>query len=112
MISIGPILAVPGMRDALSSARAPVIAISPFVGGAALKGPTVNCMRAVGAAPSATGVAGLYAGLIDGLIADAGDPQPANADVPVLAIPTLMDDPGSRRALAQRALEFAAGLKA
>ncbi len=110
VISIGPILALPGMRALLSSAAARVVAVSPFVAGETIKGPTDNCMRAVGAEPSASGVARLYEGLIDGLVADAGDPRPAEAGVPVLAVPTLMADAGLRRGLAEQVLAFGTGL--
>lgn len=103
--SIGPILALPGMRAALAEARAPVVAVSPFVGGAVLKGPTELFCRFAGIEPSATGVAGFYAGLIDGFVAD----EPV-AGVTALAAPTLMDDARARRFVAAAVLDFAATL--
>src|SRR5882757_5936380 len=68
VISIGPILAVPGMRAAIDASIAPVVAVSPYVGGQILKGPTNKFMEALGRPTTAAGVASLYAGLIDALI--------------------------------------------
>ena len=106
VISIGPILAVPGMREAIAASPAPVVAVSPFVWGKVLKGPTAQCMQGIGEEPSASGVAAMYGDLIDGLVADAGDPEPPTASVPTLSIPTLMDNRMARRELAERTLEF------
>jgi LPPG:FO 2-phospho-L-lactate transferase len=103
--SIGPILAVPGMREALAGAAAPVVAVSPIVGGKVLKGPTRLFCEHAGIEPSATGVAGFYAGLIDGIVAD----EPV-AGLPALEAPTLMDSPARRRTLATSTLQFAADL--
>ncbi len=110
VISIGPILAVPGMREAIAAAPAPVVAVSPFVAGEVIKGPTDKFMRAVGEEPTAAGVAAAYQGLIDGLVVDSGDPDPPPEAVPTLVIPTLMDDAASRREVAERTLEFARSL--
>jgi LPPG:FO 2-phospho-L-lactate transferase len=107
VISIGPIIGVPGMRAALEEARAPVVAVSPFVGGRAIKGPTEKFMRALGEEPSATGVARAYAGVIDALVVDASDPQPAPSEIPTLAVNTLMDEADGRRRVAEQTLEFA-----
>ena len=54
VVSIGPILALPGMREALAAARAPVVAVSPFVGGEVLKGPTLAFCEHAGIAPDAS----------------------------------------------------------
>jgi LPPG:FO 2-phospho-L-lactate transferase len=110
VISIGPILAVPGMREAVASAPAPVVAVSPFVAGEVIKGPTDKFMRAVGGEPSATGVAAAYEGLIDGLVVDSGDPDTPPAGIRTLLVPTLMDDAGTRREVAEGTLEFARSL--
>jgi LPPG:FO 2-phospho-L-lactate transferase len=107
VISIGPILALPGMREALDEAAAPVVAVSPFVAGEVIKGPTDKFMRAVGREPSSAGVAEAYRGMIDGLVVDAADPDPPPAGVRTLVVPTLMDDAASRREVAERTLEFA-----
>jgi LPPG:FO 2-phospho-L-lactate transferase len=112
VISIGPILAVPGMRDAIAAARAPVVAVSPFVAGEVVKGPTERFMAAVGRPSTAAGVASLYAGLIDGMVADERDPDPPPADIPTQSAPTLMDSAAARVRLARIALDFAASLGA
>ena len=111
-ISIGPILAVPGMRESIAAAPAPVVAVSPFVAGEVIKGPTDKFMRALGEEPTAAGVAAVYGDLLDGLVVDAGDPDPPPDGIPTLVIPTLMDDADSRRDVAERTLEFARTLAA
>jgi LPPG:FO 2-phospho-L-lactate transferase len=105
VISIGPILAVPGMREALVHAPGPVVAVSPFVGGEIVKGPTIPLMAAAGVAPTVAGVAELYAGLLDGLVAD--EPVPG---LPVLETDLLMTGAEGRARLAREALTFATGL--
>jgi LPPG:FO 2-phospho-L-lactate transferase len=107
VISIGPILSLPGMREAISAAAAPVIAVSPFVAGRAVKGPTEEFMAAIGRPVSAAGVASLYEGVIDAMVVDVGDPDPAPEGIRVLSCPTLMEDAPGRRGLAERVLEFA-----
>jgi LPPG:FO 2-phospho-L-lactate transferase len=99
------------MSEALAGARAPVVAVSPFVAGEVVKGPTAQCMRAAGREPSAQGVASAYEGLARGLVVDVGDPGPPPAGIPTLSIPTLMSDAGSRRTVAERTLEFAETLR-
>jgi LPPG:FO 2-phospho-L-lactate transferase len=110
VISIGPILAVPGVRDAIASAGAPVVAVSPFVEGRAIKGPTEAFMTAVGRPVTAAGVASLYEGLLDGIVVDEGDPDPPPEGLAALSCPTLMEGTAGRRALAERVLDFAAAL--
>jgi LPPG:FO 2-phospho-L-lactate transferase len=107
VISIGPILSVPGMREAMDYSRAPVVAVSPFVAGRAVKGPTEEFMAAVGRPATAAGVASLYEGVIDAMVVDADDPDPPPEGVPVLSCPTLMEGAEGRRALAERVLAFA-----
>ena len=70
LVSIGPILAVPGIRDELDETTAPVVAISPIVGGQALKGPADRMMRSLGHEASALGVASMYADFLDVLVLD------------------------------------------
>lgn len=106
VISIGPILALEGVVDALRDSRAPVVAVSPLVGGKVLKGPTDAFMRWAGHPLSSDGIVAGYGGLLDGLVAD----QPASG-VPVLETDVLMDGAEGRRALAAKALEFALGLR-
>lgn len=114
IISIEPILAVPGMRDALADSPAPVVAVSPIVGGAVLKGPTAPFMRWAGQSPDAAGITACYAGLLDGLVADepaAAIPPTGRADtLPVLRTNTLMSDAAGRRRLAAETLRFAEAL--
>ena len=110
VISIGPILSVPGMREAIAGASAPVIAVSPFVAGRAIKGPTEAFMAAIGRPASAAGAASLYAGMLDAIVVDAGDPGPPPEGLRVLSCPTLMEGPDGRRALAKRVLDLAGEL--
>jgi LPPG:FO 2-phospho-L-lactate transferase len=110
VISIGPILAVPGMREAIAASPAPVVAVSPYVAGAVVKGPTDRFMEGIGRPPNAAGVASLYAGLIDAMVVDEGDPDPPPAEIPTLAAPTLMEGAAGRVRLARTVLDYAATL--
>jgi LPPG:FO 2-phospho-L-lactate transferase len=110
VISIGPILAVPGMREAISASRAPVVAVSPFVAGEVVKGPTERFMATVGRPSTAAGVASLYEGLIEAMVVDEGDPDPPPEAIPTLTAPTLMDGPAGRARLARIVLDYAASL--
>jgi LPPG:FO 2-phospho-L-lactate transferase len=107
VVSIGPILALPGMRDALRAAAAPVVAVSPIVGGEVLKGPTAAFMEWAGQPVSAAGVAALYGEVLDGIVAD--EPLP-NTQLAVHQTDLLMADAAGRTRLARETLEFAAGL--
>lgn len=109
-VSIDPILAVPGLRDALANAPAPVIAVSPIVDGAAIKGPTAKMMRELSVPATAPAVAAHYAGLIDGFILDERDAA-ARAEVEALGIATIVAETvmltlDDRIALARTALDF------
>ncbi len=110
-LSIAPILALPGVREALRKRRAPVIAVSPIVAGQAIKGPAAKIMRELGSEPSSIAVARFYEGLIDGLVVDRADAALAGAiercDMQCFVTDTVMREPGDRAALAQRVLEFA-----
>jgi LPPG:FO 2-phospho-L-lactate transferase len=110
VISIGPILAVPGMREAIMTATGPVIAVSPFVEGRVVKGPTAEFMRAVGRPTTAAGVAGLYEGLLDGMVVDIGDQDPPPEELQTLAAPILMDTAKARKRVARVVLGFGASL--
>jgi LPPG:FO 2-phospho-L-lactate transferase len=107
VISIGPILAVPGVRDALVAAPAPVVAVSPLVRGAVLKGPTHAFLAWAGNPLTSDGIAAHYAGLLDGLVAD----EPSDA-VPTLVTDVEMGDAAARRRVAREVLEFAVRLRA
>jgi LPPG:FO 2-phospho-L-lactate transferase len=106
VISIGPILAVPGMAEALRAAQAPVVAVSPIVDGEVLKGPTAEFLRWAGQTMDAPGIAATYGGLIDGLVTD----EHAELEVPSLVISTLMADAAARERVARETLDFALGL--
>jgi LPPG:FO 2-phospho-L-lactate transferase len=110
VISIGPILAVPGMREAIAGSGAPVLAVSPYVAGKVIKGPTDVFMAAIGRPSTAAGVATLYERVIAGMVCDEGDPDPPPEGIEVLRCPTLMDGAAGRAALAERTLAFAASL--
>ena len=110
VISIGPILAVPGIRKAIAASPAPVVAVSPYVAGRVVKGPTDRFMEGLGRPTTAAGVASLYAGLIDAMVVDEGDPGPPPAEIPTLAAPTLMEGAAGRVRLARTVLDYAATL--
>ena len=74
-VSIGPILELPGVREALAAASAPKVAVSPIVAGLALKGPADRMLASMGHEPSAVGVARLYAGLVDRFVIDTADAE-------------------------------------
>jgi LPPG:FO 2-phospho-L-lactate transferase len=107
VISIGPILALRGMKEALAAAPAPVVAVSPIVGGRVLKGPTAECLAAWALPATNEGVAAAWSGVADLLLAD--EPAPG-APVPVQVVPTLMDTPMRRQQVAREALEAADAL--
>jgi LPPG:FO 2-phospho-L-lactate transferase len=105
VISIGPILAMPQMRQAVLDSPAPVVAVSPIVGGRVVKGPTEAFMRWTGHPATTAAIADCYAGLIDGLVSDE-----AIDGLPVLRTDTLLADTEGRRRVAAEALTFAEGL--
>ena len=112
VVSIGPILAVPGIRDALKASAAPVVAVSPIVGGAAIKGPAAQLLRGTGCEVSARGVAGLYRDWVDGMLIDERDEAQAG-DITSLGLrpavtDTLMVDARASARVAQAALDLAA----
>jgi LPPG:FO 2-phospho-L-lactate transferase len=109
VISIGPILALQGVKEAIESSAAPVVAVSPLVGGRSLKGPTEAFLRGLGRPVSAAGVASLYAGILDGIVVDLDEPEPPE-ELELLRCPTVMGDAAERRGLAERTLEFARNL--
>jgi len=109
LVSIGPILAVPGIREALVDTDAKVAAVSPIIGGRALKGPAAGMLESLGHESSAAGVAKLYEDMLDVLVLDEEDRVLA-PDVEALGITpivtnTIMRDAARRRALAEATLE-------
>jgi LPPG:FO 2-phospho-L-lactate transferase len=103
--SIGPILALPGMREALTGAPAPVVAVSPLVGGRSLKGPTEAFCAYADIELSATGIARAYGDVLDGMVADE-----EVANLAALVTDTAMDAVAESRRLARQTLEFAGTL--
>ncbi|MGE5183610.1 MAG: 2-phospho-L-lactate transferase CofD family protein, partial [Acidobacteriota bacterium] len=102
VISIGPILETRGIRAALEASPAPKVAVSPLVHGEVVKGPTSAFLQWTGQPASSDGIAGMYANLIDGLVAD----EPSDA-LPVCTTDVLMSTADARRRVAAETLEFA-----
>lgn len=110
-ISIDPILALTGVRAALVGAAAPVIVVSPIVGGQAVKGPTAKMMRELDLSVDVAGVADHYRDIINGYVIDHRDQaDAATLDLPVLVTGTLMQTLADREALARSVLDFAGRL--
>jgi LPPG:FO 2-phospho-L-lactate transferase len=108
VISIGPILRVRGIRDALRATGAPVVSVSPLVGGRSVKGPTEAFMAWSGAGPGAAGVASLYGDVLDGMVSD----EASAGGLPLAQTDTLMGNAADRARLATETLAFAASLPA
>jgi LPPG:FO 2-phospho-L-lactate transferase len=110
VVSIGPILGVPGLRDAVRDASAKVIGVSPIVGGAPVRGMADACLPAIGVAVSAAGVGAHYGSdLLDGWLVDTVDVGTEVPGVPVTSRPLLMTDVDSAAAIAAEALELGRG---
>jgi LPPG:FO 2-phospho-L-lactate transferase len=117
-LSVAPILSVPGILDALHASDAPVIAVSPIVGGAAIRGPAAQIMASLGGDPSSAGIARHYAaawpGLLDVLVLDDADAadvdQVAAEGIRAHVTATLIEAQRERRRLAQEILELAGAL--
>jgi LPPG:FO 2-phospho-L-lactate transferase len=111
-LSIDPILSVPGIRERIQQRRVPCIAVSPLIGGRAVKGPTGKIMAELGVAATNVAVANHYRGLIDGLVIDSQDAHDAAAiDVPAFAHPTLMTADDDKKRLAGFVLECVAKVR-
>jgi LPPG:FO 2-phospho-L-lactate transferase len=106
LASIGPILALPGIHEALLAATAPVVAVSPIVEGEVLKGPTASFMAFAALDVSADGVADFYGELLDGIVADENVGRLAS-----LRTDTRMADAAARARVAEQTLSFAEGLR-
>ena len=109
-VSVGPILAVEEIRAALAERRVPAVAVSPLIGGKAVKGPADRMMNRLGGGTGPLEVARCYEGLIDALVYDEADGE-VELDVRPLVTKTLMTDAASRRRVAETALEAAAALR-
>jgi LPPG:FO 2-phospho-L-lactate transferase len=107
-VSIEPILALDAVRAALQHATAPVVAVTPIIGGKAIKGPAAKMLMELGLAASATAVARRYLGIIDGFVLDSADalPEPVPG-IELFTAPTLMTSVADRVALAREVLRIA-----
>ncbi|MDQ4082992.1 MAG: 2-phospho-L-lactate transferase [Actinomycetota bacterium] len=116
IVSIGPVLAVPGMGELLANSSAPKVAVSPIVGGRALKGPADKMLRSLNHEVSATGVARMYEGVLDGFVIDRFDEEEeagiSALGMHVFATDAVMHDEADRERLAREVLLFCSGLGA
>ncbi|WP_432520751.1 2-phospho-L-lactate transferase [Kineococcus sp. SYSU DK006] len=110
VVSIGTILQVPGVREALAGTGAPVVGVSPVIAGAPVRGMADACLAAIGVPTTAAAVAGLYDDFLDGWLIAEGDEPPVRAGLQVRRRPLLMSDPGATAALAGAALDLAVEL--
>ena len=108
VVSIGPMLAVPGLRAALQASPAAVVAVSPVVGGQVLKGPTREFLAWAGHTADAAGVAAYYGDVLDGVVSD--EPAP-DVGLPLLRTDTTLGDPGARARVAEEVLRFAEAMR-
>ncbi|MFD6663636.1 2-phospho-L-lactate transferase [Micromonospora chalcea] len=111
VVSIAPVLAVPGLRDAVTGGPAPVIGVSPIIGGAPVRGMADRCLAVLGVECSAAGVGGLYGarsagGLLDGWLVAPEDENAVVPDVTVRAAPLRMTDEAATAAMVRAALEL------
>jgi LPPG:FO 2-phospho-L-lactate transferase len=116
IVSVGVVLAVPGIREALVAAPAPLVGVSPIIGGAPVRGMADACLRAMDIDVSAEAVGRFYgprsaAGLLDAWLVDTADVQADVPGVKVVALPLLMPNPAEAAALASAALEVARALR-
>ncbi len=111
-ISVEPILAIPGVREAMMACKAPIIAVSPIIAGRAVKGPTAKMMTELGLDPSAGTVAQRYADLLDGYVIDHADmSEVVSIDARVTLAQTLMTTMEDREALARIVMDAGAVLR-
>ena len=109
-VSIGPILAVAGIREALEQRSAPAVAVSPLIGGKAVRGPADRMLARLAGGTAPAYVAACYEGLIDALVVDEADAD-KDAGIRTIVTRTLMSDTDGRRRLADAVLEIAAALR-
>lgn len=112
-LSILPILALPGIRDALEARRVPMVAVSPIVGGKAIKGPAAKIMEELNLAVSCIGVTSFYGSLLDGIVIDQIDAELASEiqGPAVLATDSIMRTPADRTRLARETIDFVRQLR-
>ena len=112
VVSIAPVLAVPGMKEALADGPAPVVGVSPIIAGAAVRGMAETCLATLGVDVTAAAVGGLYGarsagGLLDGWLVDDGDADTSVPGVAVRAVPLWMTDEDATARMVVAALELA-----
>jgi LPPG:FO 2-phospho-L-lactate transferase len=112
VVSIAPILAVPGMREALVAGRAPVVGFSPIIGGAPVRGMADKCLAAINVECSAAGVGALYggrsaSGILDTWLVDTADAETTVDGLSVVAMPLWMTDEAATTEMVRSALELA-----
>jgi LPPG:FO 2-phospho-L-lactate transferase len=117
VVSIGTILQIPGIREALTATRAPIVGLSPIVGGAPVRGMADACLEAIGVATTAEAVGAHYGsrsdgGILDGWLVDTGDAGVTVPGVQVRAVPLLMTSVDAAADMARAALALAAQLTA
>jgi LPPG:FO 2-phospho-L-lactate transferase len=105
-VSIGPILALAAIRAALAARPVPVVAVSPLIGGRAVKGPGAAMLDRLAGGTTPAHVASCYEGLIDALVIDPAD-EPGALEVRTIVTPTLLDDAETRRRVAEAVLDVA-----
>lgn len=114
IVSVAPILETPGMREEIDGSSAPLVAVSPIIGGRAVKGPAASMLESLGHEVTALGVARIYAGLVDGFVIDAVDrglaPEIELLGMRVLVASTVMGGLEDRARLAREVLDFAYSL--
>jgi LPPG:FO 2-phospho-L-lactate transferase len=114
VVSIGPILAVAGVLDALRTTSAPVVGLSPIISGAPVRGMADACLTAIGVETSAAAVAGMYSDFLDGWLVDESDAASVGVieqgGTRCIAVPLLMRDVEAAAAMARRALDLATEL--
>ena len=110
-VSIDPILKIPGTRDALGECKAPIVAVSPIVGGNAVKGPLAKMLGELGLPVSSRSILDHYGNLLSGIVIDEIDAElTASMDIPTLVAPTIMADLEDKTKLANAVLAFADAL--
>jgi len=109
-VSIGPILAVAGIREALERRTVPAVAVSPLIGGEAVRGPAARMLARLGGGTGPEQVTDRYKGLIDALVIDEADADEA-AGIRTIVTRTLMEDAEGRQRVAEAVLESAAALR-
>lgn len=111
VLSLAPILAIQGVRERLRQSRAPVVAVSPFIGGTAVKGPAAKILEELGISRDPLGLADYLGDVLDGLVIDRADADSSLPDIPVFVTETLMRDEAGQKRLATEVLDFVRQLR-